>query len=63
LLGHLSEDDYAKNELINLADDTAIITADYKKKILACFFRENQNKWFGKMRYLHVGLHDNNELS
>jgi hypothetical protein len=45
---HLSEDDHAKNELTNLADDTAIVTSDYKMKILACFFRENQKKWFGK---------------
>lgn len=48
LARHLSEDEYAKKELSNLADDEAIVTSDYKMKILACFFRENQKKWFGK---------------
>jgi hypothetical protein len=48
LARHLSEDKHAKKELHDLADDEAIVTSDYKMKILACFFRENQKKWFGK---------------
>ena len=48
LARHQSENDYAKLELENLEDDEAIVTCDYKMKLLACFFRENQKKWFGK---------------
>jgi hypothetical protein len=48
LARHLSEEAKAKEELANLADDEAIVTSDYKMKILSCFFRENQKKWFGK---------------
>jgi hypothetical protein len=45
---HLSEDVSAANKLETLKDDEAIVTSDYKMKILSCFFRENQKKWFGK---------------
>jgi hypothetical protein len=45
---HLSEDIAAAKVLDNLADDEAVVTSDYKMKILSCFFRENQKKWFGK---------------
>jgi hypothetical protein len=31
-----------------LKDNEAIVTSDYKMKILSCFFQENQKKWFGK---------------
>jgi hypothetical protein len=31
-----------------MKDNKAIVTSDYKMKILSCFFREDQNKWFGK---------------
>lgn len=48
LARHTSEEDEAIQELENLADDEAVVTSDYKMKILACFFRENQKKWFGK---------------
>jgi hypothetical protein len=48
LARHLAEETKAKEELVNLADDEAIVTCDYKMKILSCFFRENQKKWFGK---------------
>ena len=48
LARHLSEEEKAKEELANLADDEAIVTSDYKMKILSCFFRKNQKKWFGK---------------
>jgi hypothetical protein len=45
---HLSEDTWAALQLENLKDDEAIVTCDFKMKILSCFFRENQKKWFGK---------------
>ena len=48
LARHKSEDDYAKQVMENLEDDEAIVTSDYKMKLLSCFFRENQKKWFGK---------------
>ena len=48
LARHKSEDQFASNQYSNLQDDEAIITSDYKMKVLACFFRENQKKWFGK---------------
>ena len=37
LARHQAEDDYAKLELENLEDDEAIVTCDYKMKLLACF--------------------------
>jgi hypothetical protein len=48
LARHVSEDSYAQSKIDNLADDVAIITSDYKMKILSCFYRETQKKWFGK---------------
>jgi hypothetical protein len=48
LARHKSEDEFASQQYVNLQDDEAIITSDYKMKVLACFFRENQKKWFGK---------------
>ena len=45
---HLSEDIWAAEQLENLKDDEAIITSDFTMKIISCFFRENQKKWFGK---------------
>jgi hypothetical protein len=48
LAHHKSEEEYASKELEDLLDNKAIVTADYKMKILSCFFRENQKKWFGK---------------
>jgi hypothetical protein len=48
LARHVSEDTYAQSKIDNLADDVAIVTSDYKMKILSCFFRETQKKWFGK---------------
>jgi hypothetical protein len=45
---HLSEDIWGALQLENLKDDEAIVTCDFKMKILSCFFRENQKKWFGK---------------
>jgi hypothetical protein len=45
---HLSEDTWAAEKLEKLEDDEAIVTSDYKMKLLSCFFRENQKKWFGK---------------
>eukprot|EP00980_Cylindrotheca_fusiformis_P023019 scaffold10054_cov140-Cylindrotheca_fusiformis.AAC.10 len=58
--GHLarqtSEAEQAMLESENLQDDTAIVTSDYKMKILACFFRENQKKWFGKRGTTALGF-------
>jgi hypothetical protein len=34
--------------LLALPDDTAKVISDWKMKILACYFRENQAKFFGK---------------
>jgi hypothetical protein len=48
LARHVSEEKYAIEKMENLADDEAIVTCDYKMKILSCFFREAQSKWFGK---------------
>ena len=48
LARHKSEEDYGESVIENLLDDEAIITSDYKMKLLSCFFRENQKKWFGK---------------
>jgi hypothetical protein len=48
LARHVSEDAYAQSKIDNLCDDEAIVTSDYKMKILSCFFRETQKKWFGK---------------
>jgi hypothetical protein len=45
---HLSECEFASQRLENLGCDEAEVTSDFKMKILACFFRENQKKWFGK---------------
>jgi hypothetical protein len=48
LARHVSEDSYAQSKIDRLCDDEAIVTSDYKMKILSCFFRETQKKWFGK---------------
>ena len=48
LARHKSEADYDAEELENLKDDKAVVISDYKMKILSCFFRENQQRWFGK---------------
>jgi hypothetical protein len=48
LARHLSEGEFDAKELAELADDTAVVTSDFKMKILSVFFRENQNKFFGK---------------
>jgi hypothetical protein len=48
LARHVSEDSYAQSKINDLADDVAIVNLDYKMKILSCFYREMQNKWFGK---------------
>jgi DNA-binding Xre family transcriptional regulator len=53
---HLSEDVSAANKLETFKDDKAIVASDYKMKILSCFFRENQKKWFGKRGTLLLGF-------
>ena len=49
---HLSrlktEAEFDQKELEELADDIAKIISDWKMKLLACYFRENQAKFFGK---------------
>ena len=51
-LGHLArqtaEEEKAMQELEDLLDNEALVICDYKMKILACYFRENQKKFFGK---------------
>jgi hypothetical protein len=48
LARYLAKDIWAQKERENLVDDEAIVTSDYKMKILHCFHCENQKKWFGK---------------
>eukprot|EP00980_Cylindrotheca_fusiformis_P024057 scaffold11480_cov117-Cylindrotheca_fusiformis.AAC.1 len=56
LARHKAEEEQAMLELEQLDDDTAIVTSDYKMKILSCFFRENQKKWFGKRGTTTLGF-------
>ena len=48
LARQLSESQFDDDEARNLKLDTAIVASDCKMKILSVFFRENQNKFFGK---------------
>ena len=48
LARHKAEHDFELSEVENLADDAAIVTSDYKMKILAAFFWMNQKKWYGQ---------------
>ena len=48
LARHKAEGDFDLQEMRTLPDNTAIVVSDWKMKILSCFFRENQAKWFGK---------------
>jgi hypothetical protein len=43
-----TESEYDAAKLESLPDDTAKVISDWKMKILACYFRENQGKFFGK---------------
>jgi hypothetical protein len=43
-----SEGEYDVKELDSLADNTAKAISDWKMKILACYFQENQGKCFDK---------------
>ena len=45
---HKSEDSYGKELIEKLEDDAALVTCDYKMKLLSCFFRENQKNFLGK---------------
>jgi hypothetical protein len=45
---HVAEASFAAKELEDLLDNEAVVTSDYKMKILSCYFREAQSKWFGK---------------
>ena len=56
LARQLSEGQFDDDEARNLKIDTAIIASDYKMKILSVFFRENQNKFFGKHGTLCLGF-------
>ena len=42
-----TESQYDAAELESLPDDTAKVISSWKMKILACYFRENQGKFFG----------------
>lgn len=48
LARHKAEGDFDAQELKGLADDSALVICDFKMKLLSCFFRENQLKFFGK---------------
>jgi len=56
LARHKAEQDFASEELDNLQDDEAAVTSDYKMKILAAFFRMNQQKWFGQRGITGLGF-------
>jgi hypothetical protein len=43
-----TEEEFDKQEMDLLPDDTAKVICDWKMKILACYFRENQARFFGK---------------
>ena len=43
-----TDSEYDVEEIESLPDDTAKVISDWKMKILACYFRENQGKFFGK---------------
>jgi hypothetical protein len=43
-----TEAEFDAKELEELDDDTTKVISDWKMKILACYFRENQGKFFGK---------------
>jgi hypothetical protein len=54
LARHKSEEEYATNELEDLLDDEAIVTADFQMKILSCFL-----VW--KTRNIDVRVYDYNK--
>ena len=56
LARHKAESDFDAEELQSLEDDQALVISDYKMKILACFFRENQQRWFGKRGTSCIGF-------
>ena len=43
-------------DISNLDDSTAIVIADFKNNILDCMFRENMQKFLGKMVLLTLVL-------
>jgi hypothetical protein len=43
-----SEALYEEKRIDELPNDTALVKCDWKMKILSCWFRENQQKFFGK---------------
>ena len=43
-------------EMEELPDGTATVISNWKMKILACYFRENQGKFFGKRGTLLLGF-------
>lgn len=48
LARHTSEEEFESNRIANLMDNQAYIVSDYKCRILSCFYREGQQKFFGK---------------
>jgi hypothetical protein len=55
---HLLEDIWAALQLENLKDNEAILTCDFKMKILSFFFRVNQEEVVWKARDHSSGIHD-----
>lgn len=43
-----TEEEFDQAEMDSLPDDTAKVISDWKMKILACYYRENQARFFGK---------------
>ena len=58
LARHKSEYSYAKELIEKLEDDAALVTCDYKMKLLSCFFRENQKNFFGEKRNYNTRIYD-----
>ena len=56
LARHKLEDEYNKTVMENLQDDEAIVTSDYKMKLLSCFFRKNQKKFLVNEEQHYLGL-------
>ena len=51
-----TESENDTEELETLPDDTAKVITDWKMKILACYFRENQGRFFGKRGTSLIGF-------
>ena len=56
LARHKAEAEYDEAEFSAMPLNTARVVSDYKMKILSCYFRQNQKKWFGKRGTAALGF-------